>query len=290
MYLQLQHERDLLNKLFDSLPVGVAYVNKEGKVEKVNETFRRLYGEGEIEEDRLKDLEKNYLRWQRIDTREGSIYILEDIQPIVLAERFKIWQQAVKRIAHEIKNPLTPIRLNLERIYRLVSKEEIDRQKVIEIIPIMLKEIERITKLINQFRHISSDRKLSKSSFYASRLLEELKGMYPEIKIDISGDTELEADYSALKDVFYNLINNSIEWGADRIRVEIDSKRIVFTDNGEGVDEEELKNIFTPHFSKNPKGMGIGMATVKKIIQDHGWEVEVFSRKGEGLKVVITLS
>ncbi len=290
IYFQLQHERDLLNKLFDSLPVGVAYVNREGEPEKVNGTFRELYGEGKIEESKLKDLEKRYLRWQRIDTREGSIYILEDIQPIVLAERFKIWQEAVKRIAHEIKNPLTPIRLNLERIYRLSMKEEIDRDKVREMIPLMLREIDRITNLINQFRHLSGDKGLKLSRFNLRRLLEEMRSLYSGVNINLKGDREIEADYSALKEVFYNLINNSIEWGADRIDIEIKDSEIIFRDNGEGIEEGELENIFTPHFSKNPKGMGIGMAVVKKIIEEHGWRVEVFSEKGRGIEVRIRFS
>ena len=289
IYTQLQRERDLLSKLFDSIPVGVAYVSREGKPEKVNDTFRKLYGKGEVSEEKLRSLESKNLRWQKIDTQEGSIYILEDIQPIILAERFKIWQEAVKRIAHEIKNPLTPIRLNLERIYRLLSKEDVDVEKIREIIQTILKEIDRINNLIRQFRNISSERKLNKAHLSLSRLLDEVKALYANagIHVEVIGEVKVQADYASLKEVFYNLINNSIEWRATEVKIRLHEDRIEFEDNGEGMDKEELENIFTPHFSKNPKGMGVGMATVKKIIEDHGWKIEAYSRRGEGLKLII---
>ncbi len=290
IYGQLQRERDLLTKLFDAIPVGIAYVGADGDNLKVNDTFRRLYGNGKVEEERLKTLEAQNLRWQRIDTKEGSVYILEDIEPIILAERFKIWQEAVKRIAHEIKNPLTPIRLSLERIYRLTSKEEIDRSQIVQLIQLILKEIDRINNLIHQFRYVSSSRGLNKRKMRLKSLLEEIKSLYTNVDISVEGDAELEADPSALRDLFYNLVNNSIEWGASRIRVRIGDRELEYSDNGEGMDAEELKNLFMPHFSKNPKGMGVGMAAVRKIVEDHGWKIEASSKKGAGLTIRITFS
>ena len=77
-----------------------------------------------------------------------------------------------------------------------------------------------------------------------------------------------------LREMFYNLINNSIEGGASRIELVVSDGRLEYRDNGRGIEEKDLENIFLPYYTKNPKGMGLGMAIVKKIAQDHGWDIK----------------
>lgn len=277
MYERLKRERDLLEKLLDALPLGILYVGKNGL--RTNRTFREMFGDSPDMEAVLKRASEDAnLRIEHLRGSEGDLYLIEDISSIVLAERFKTWQDAVKRIAHEIKNPLTPIRLNLERLGRYAERGEIDAEKFRDLVNLILKEIERISDLINQFRHLTPSRSLRLERFRLSDLVRDLRKLYSSagVEITLEGDRTLEGDLSLLKEMFYNLINNSIEWGATRITLRVDGDRLAYRDNGRGIREEDLQNVFIPYYTSNPKGMGIGMAIVKKIVEDHGWKISAF--------------
>ena len=282
MYERLKRERDLLEKLLDALPLGILYVGKNGL--RTNRTFREMFGDSPDMEAVLKRASEDAnLRIEHLRGSEGDLYLIEDISSIVLAERFKTWQDAVKRIAHEIKNPLTPIRLNLERLGRYAERGEIDAEKFRDLVNLILKEIERISDLINQFRHLTPSRSLRLERFRLSDLVRDLRKLYSSagVEITLEGDRTVEGDLSLLKEMFYNLINNSIEWGATKITLRVDGDRLAYRDNGRGIREEDLQNVFIPYYTSNPKGMGIGMAIVKKIVEDHGWKISAFpSREG----------
>ncbi len=282
IYDKLQRERDTLEKLLDALPVGVLYVGSSER--KANRTFVEMFGEGKDPEEveRIVEHNGNY-KLEKVRGGEGDIYIVEDVSSIVLAERFKTWQEAVKRIAHEIKNPLTPIRLNLERLARYTEDGRIDPEKFREIVRIILKEIDRISDLVNQFKHLSPRKELNLTDIRISQLVEELKKLYSSagVRIDLEGDKVVKGDYALLKELFYNLVNNSIEWGAKEIKISVGDDRLDYRDDGRGLREEEIENVFIPYYSSNPKGMGLGMAVVKKIVEDHGWEIRALpSEKG----------
>lgn len=274
MYDRLQRERDTLEKLLDALPVAVLYLGPSER--KANRTFAEMFGNEKEPEKIIKLVESNRnYRLEKVKAGEGEIYIVEDVSSIVLAERFKTWQEAVKRIAHEIKNPLTPIRLNLERLLRYTEEGKIELRKFREIVRVILKEIDRISDLVNQFKHLSLKRELSLTEVRISRLVEELKRLYSSagIRIELEGDTVVTGDYALLKEMFYNLINNSIEWGAKMVRIKVDKDKLEYTDDGKGLREDEIESVFIPYYSSNPKGMGLGMAIVKKIVEDHGWAI-----------------
>lgn len=288
LYENLRREKENLKKLLDTLPVAVLFISKDGSSFR-NRTFIRMFGEVDNLGNFLKEIRQNKnIRTEKLDTEEGTIYIFEDVTPIVLAERFKVWEEAVKRIAHEIKNPLTPIKLNLERILRNLQKESIDREKLKELIRVILKEVDRINHLIVQFRNISFDRKLEPKKINLSELLEEVRRVYLStgVSIEVKGEKTVIGDEGILKEVFFNLINNSIENGARNIKVEITPEKLIYEDDGKGITTQEAKHIFEPFFSKNPKGFGIGMSVVKKIVEEHGWSVKVIpSEKGFYLEI-----
>ncbi|AAC07011.1 sensor histidine kinase [Aquifex aeolicus] len=225
LYEKLKQEKEALQRLLDALPVGVLFKKNNGNVY-TNKTFNQMFGKVENLENFLKEVKsiKN-LRIQEVDQNEGKIYIFEDITPIVLAERFKVWRESVKRIAHEIKNPLTPIKLNLGRILRQLEKEEIDKDKLREIVKAIYEEVERINNLINQFRSIGRERELKPERISLKDLIQEVSKLYKNagISIKVHGDKVLLADRELLKEVFYNLINNSIEHGGKEILIEINT-------------------------------------------------------------------
>ena len=275
IYEELRRERDLLGRLLDALPVGVLFVSSTGET-RSNRTFRSQFGgEGDLEEALRRIREDKNLRLEHIKSKEGDLYLVEDVSSIVLAERFKTWQEAVKRIAHEIKNPLTPIRLNLERLSRYAERGEFNSEKFTELTQLILREINRISDLINQFKHLSPSKELRLGEVRLSELLSDIGKLYASggINIEVEGDKVVKGDASLLKEVFYNLINNSIEWGARNVRIRIGEDGLEYVDDGKGIPPEEAENIFMPYFSSNPKGMGLGMAVVKRIVEDHGWSI-----------------
>ncbi|WP_457600783.1 ATP-binding protein [Hydrogenivirga sp.] len=288
IYEELRRERDLLGRLLDALPVGVLFVSPRGEV-RSNRTFRELFGERiELGETLEKIREDKNLRLEHIRGRDGDIYLVEDISSIVLAERFKTWQEAVKRIAHEIKNPLTPIRLNLERLGRYAERGEFSGDKFVELTKLILKEIDRISELITQFKHLSPSKELRLERVSLSELLNDIRKLYSSagVNVEVKGEKEVMGDTALLKEVFYNLINNSIEWGAKNVSISVHEDRIEYRDDGKGIPEEEIESIFMPYYSSNPKGMGLGMAVVKRIVEDHGWNVRALPSE-RGFHLVI---
>ena len=288
LYENLEREKKNLKKLLDALPVAILFIGKDGNNLK-NRTFIRMFGNIDNLGSFLRDIKNNKnIRMEKLNIEEGTVYIFEDITPIVLAERFKVWEEAVKRIAHEIKNPMTPIKLNLERILRNLLKDDMDKEKLSDLIKIILKELDRINLLITQFKSLSFERKLEPKKICLGKLLEDVKKVYINtgINIEIEGDKTVIGDESILKEVFFNLINNSLENKAKNIHIKITKDRLFYKDDGKGISPEEAEHIFEPFFSKNPKGFGIGMSVVKKIIEEHGWEVRVIpSNKGFYLEI-----
>jgi len=292
LYENLRREKESLKKLLDALPVAVLFRGREGSTF-VNRTFLSMFGEQEDMEAFLKKVkeDKNF-RLEKLEREEGELYIIEDIRPIVLAERFRVWQDSVRRIAHEIKNPLTPIiKINLERLLRNAERGKVSAEQVKELAQVVLKEVNRINLLVSQFRSLSSDRKVKPEELSLRELLEEIKKVYRHagLKLEVKGDKRVLGDRNLLKEVFYNLLNNSLEHGAKKVEVSIEEGRLLYKDDGRGLTEEEREHLFEPFFSKNPRGFGIGMSVVKKVVEEHGWEVRVLpSERGFQLEVLFS--
>ncbi|MDW8066432.1 MAG: HAMP domain-containing protein [Aquificaceae bacterium] len=266
LYKRLSKEREMLLELFNALPVGIVFFSKEG------ETFKnRAYEELS---------KKTNIRESSIELDIGKVVIYEDLESILLAERFKTWQMAVKRIAHEIKNPLTPINLNLERLIRSVERGQCGKEEIVPMARVMLEELERIKRTINQFRSLSTELEPQFSQLELGELIREVARIYQDLKIEVSGELKVVGDERLLRDMLFNLFNNSLEWGAKRVWIELEEGKIVYKDNGIGIEEGKEEVIFLPYHSENPEGMGLGLAIVKHIAELHGWSVKAIPKKG----------
>ena len=288
LYDNLKKEKLILQGLIESLPVGIAYF-PEDENPIVNTAFHKL-----TDVDDTKDLEDRIrsrpnLSFEKIQLGNGVAYVVYDVEPYILAERFKTWQYAVKRIAHEIKNPLTPIALNLERIAYLVEKDRIDKEKVKEATEIMLKEVERIRRLVNQFRSLSAESGFRFEWVDLRDILEELKKLYSTVEINVEGNKRVRGDVNMLKDMFMNLFNNSIEWGAKRIDIKISKSELLYKDNGKGIQEGMEEVIFLPFQSDNPQGFGLGLSIVKHTANMHGWSLKALP-SSEGFYLILQFS
>jgi two-component system nitrogen regulation sensor histidine kinase NtrY len=267
LYIRLEKEKETLRSLIESLPVGIRFVGKGGEV---------------IENKTYKEINKDdpQVRKTEVQLPLGLLEIYEDLRPVITAERFRTWQEAVKRLAHEIKNPLTPISLHLERLRLLAQRDKLSKEEVINICGLLLEEINRIKSAVNYFRDLSYQRDIKVEGFELGGLIRELARLYPNMEVEVVGSSFVKADRSMIKECFFNLFNNSVEWGAKKVRVSLTEEGFVYEDDGKGIQEGEEEIIFMPYKSSNPEGMGLGLAMVKHIFELHGWSIRVFPKSG----------
>jgi two-component system nitrogen regulation sensor histidine kinase NtrY len=267
LYSRLEKEKETLRSLIESLPVGIRFVGKGGEV-----IENRAYKEINKEDPQVRKTE--------VQLPLGLLEIYEDLRPVITAERFRTWQEAVKRLAHEIKNPLTPISLHLERLRLLAQRDRLSKEEVINVCGLLLEEINRIKSAVNYFRDLSYQREIKVEGFELGGLIRELARLYPNLEVEVVGSSFVKADRSMIKECFFNLFNNSVEWNAKRVRVSLTEEGFVYGDNGKGIQEGEEEVIFMPYKSSNPEGMGLGLAMVKHIFELHGWSIRVFPKSG----------
>ncbi len=229
---------------------------------------------------------------------------------LLLSERHEAWESVARKLAHEIKNPLTPIQLSIDRIREKYLKSEIgDNKNFANYLNIMNKQIKDIENLINEFSDFA---RMPKPNFIKvnineiiSRNLMLYKPSEPKIKFTHNKSEVsyfVNADEEQLNRVFINLIKNSVESintkklknvdfkGKINIEIEDDSDYIYVNiiDNGVGFKQVSKKKMLTPYFTTKKSGSGLGLAVVTKIINDHDSFIEFDSMNDEA-KVTITI-
>ena len=217
------------------------------------------------------------------------------------------WKDIAQRLAHELRNPLTPIRLAAERLLR-VSKSDPERAKTI-IEPAMLAiiaEVEGMTTLLTEFRSFASLPEPDKDWTDLRGIVADsvclYAASYPEVEFDyeaVPSGTALRADKAQLKRVFANLFLNSIEAMGGKGRIVMrsdlvktaDSRycRIRVGDSGPGIEASIIGSIFSPYFTTKSNGTGLGLAIVERIVADHGGAIRCESEPGAGASFLIDL-
>ncbi|MCL2185896.1 MAG: ATP-binding protein [Treponema sp.] len=228
-------------------------------------------------------------------------------EAIVRNEKISIWQNMAQQLAHEIKNPLTPIKLSAERVLRRWRNEP---EKIGEIIEssmmAIIQETEGLSALLNEFRTLSKPMEPSKSNTELSEPLNEAiisySSSYPNVTFDISHikkDILIKIDKHRLAQIITNLIINAIDamngTGSIEIRTDLVKKRevcycrISVKDSGNGIGKEESRLIFTPYFTTKESGTGLGLPIVERIVNDHGGAIWFDSAEGIGTTFYIDL-
>ncbi|TCK06615.1 sensor histidine kinase [Phorcysia thermohydrogeniphila] len=214
------------------------------------------------------------------------ILIIEDVTDLVKAQKAQAWKEVARRIAHEIKNPLTPITLNAERIRRQFKKGNPEIGEIIDkAVDSILAEVEVIKRLIDEFRKFARlplpEKKLSDVNSLIRSSLEPYENRVA-LKFELEDIPQIPLDRSLMREVLINLIENSIEAGATEVSVSTTSKDgkifIVFKDNGPGIPEEIADKLFAPYVSTKEDGWGLGLSIVKKIVEDHGGKIYTIDR------------
>jgi two-component system, NtrC family, nitrogen regulation sensor histidine kinase NtrY len=229
--------------------------------------------------------------------------VVEDLTQILATQRLEAWKEAVERVIHEIKNPLTPVGLAAETLKTAWSR---DKSRFAEVFPpaidMILDSVRDLKGLIGEFSRFSRLPEMRTDRVDPNALVLDVLAPYkdapPEglsVRVELApGVPEVEADADQVKRVLLNVINNALEAMAEkggelRLRTLVGDGgvEIRVEDDGPGVDDVE--RIFEPHYTTKVKGTGLGLAIARQIVEEHGGRIAAESLPGRGTCVKIHL-
>lgn len=243
---------------------------------------------------------------------QGGVVVFDDITSLLQVQRTVAWGEVARRLAHEIKNPLTPIQLSAERLqHKLLNKlDETDARILKRATTTIVDQVEALKKMVNEFRDYARTPELEFYQIELNRLIREVLALYqttihpengiscPQIEMQLAADLPpIKGDPARLRQVLHNLLQNSqdalstIDDPKIWVRTEFSQNSILLsiTDNGIGLSESVQANIFEPYITTKPKGTGLGLPIVKKIIDEHSGAILVKNIQPHGAQVLITL-
>ncbi len=233
----------------------------------------------------------------------GLLVVFEDLTEIVKAQQAVVWQEVAKRMAHEIKNPLTPIKLSTERLLRKWKEGGEGFGRIIEqSTQTIIREVESLQRMVNEFSKLGRMPRAAKELVGIEDLLEEALSLYKGYGRKISlhldeGLPPLWIDREQFRRALINLLDNAIKATDDGGSIDLrvyavdgtDAVRIEVADSGTGIDDRDKERLFLPYFSTRKEGTGLGLAIVRRIISDHGGIIRVSDNEPRGTVFTIEL-
>ncbi len=225
---------------------------------------------------------------------EGYVVALDDATSLILAEKHAAWSDIARKIAHEVKNPLTPIKLSAERIEKKFLDNNFSKDEISLLTKTISRQVDDIGKLVDEFSSFARMPEAEIKLDNLSKCLEESYQLYfssrKDIKINYfkpSNDIYFQFDKLQISRCFNNLIKNSLEAVQKIPNPAIELKiynenskiKIEIKDNGIGIDDKMVSKIFEPYFTTKAKGTGLGLSIVKRIIEDHGGKIKIEKNK-----------
>ncbi|WP_151631825.1 sensor histidine kinase [Noviherbaspirillum aerium] len=251
---------------------------------------------------------------------KGYIVVFDDISEVISAQRSIAWGEVARRLAHEIKNPLTPIQLSAERLQmKLESKlAETDAAMLTRSTATIVNQVSAMKRMVDDFRDYAKTPPAVLSPLNLNALVEEILHLYMNgderdvIHASLASDLpNVMGDETQLRQIIHNLLQNAQDAIADRgptsepARIEVVTEtvhyegsdggsqmavRISVTDNGPGFSAKIISRAFEPYVTSKARGTGLGLAMVKKIVDEHGGKIDIKNRtSGNGAKVSILL-
>jgi nitrogen fixation/metabolism regulation signal transduction histidine kinase len=240
----------------------------------------------------------------------GYVVVFDDITQMIQAQRDAAWGEVARRLAHEIKNPLTPIQLSAERLRhkylrKLSGEDSADLERYTTTI---VQQVDQMKEMVNAFSQYARAPRIDRQTMQLNDIVAEVAELYRSNKAGVLVETRLDeslqtidADANQLRQVLHNLLKNAVEAleGVDQGRVTISTRCDVLAecrfvelrvmDNGAGIPQDILNSMFEPYVTTKTRGTGLGLAIVKKIIEEHGGMLLAENLTDGGAAFVITL-
>jgi two-component system nitrogen regulation sensor histidine kinase NtrY len=352
--VQLDERRRYIETVLERIATGVISMSADGQIETINRAALRLLGveravigtpaEDVFQRDDLKALAA-LLRSSRAtapavqefalarEGRElhlaaaatalqgedgsfqGSVLVFDDVTPLIRTQRVAAWRDVARRLAHEIKNPLTPIQLCAERMRRhFMAAPPASRELVDECTTTIVGEVESLKALVDEFAQFARMPAPKTVPSDLNALLTDTLTLYNGLFREIALEPRLESglpavrmDVEQIRRVVINLVDNAIEAlggsqatlrpDGESPRIIIETRRdavngvarIIVADNGPGIPAADREKLFMPYYSTKQRGSGLGLAIVRRIIAEHGGAIDVQNNEPQGTRFVIEL-
>jgi two-component system, NtrC family, nitrogen regulation sensor histidine kinase NtrY len=234
----------------------------------------------------------------------GTLVVFDDLTEVMRAQKAIAWEEVARRIAHEIKNPLTPIKLSTEHMIKKWQKKDEDFGQVFErSTKTIIKEVESLRMLVDEFSRFGKMPEITKSPVLISSIIDNVVDLYKdykeiEIKV-LKQDNEplVEIDAEQIKRVIINIVDNAIQAmeGKGRINLKTYQDTVLnriyvdIEDNGPGIKREDHEKLFLPYFSTKKGGTGLGLAIAKKVMNEHRGDIKINDNKPKGTVFTIEL-
>ncbi len=340
---ELERRRKLMETILESIPTGVLSLDAAGSILRANPAVARIFGEPARTARSMDDLMgtdaarlvqalmRRSLRMgvvsreievglggrllhaavtvSSLGTRQanaGYVVVVDDLTELLRAQKSAAWQEVAQRIAHEIKNPLTPIQLSAQRLLRHASsrndslapegsrdRDELELLRMVhECATLIEREVAALAGLVNEFsqfvRFPSAKLSPSDANAVVQEALDVFSGRLDGIttRVQLASDLPLiRADMELLRRVLVNLIDNAAEaldsspvkeiQITTRFRPETETVEILVADTGHGISPQDKDKLFLPHFSTKDRGTGLGLAIAARIMAEHGGSIRV---------------
>lgn len=342
---ELERRRRFIEAVLQSIPTGVFSITHDGTVQLVNGALQRIFPEGQIQPgrklievmpiDRQVELTRLLKRARRtgtadrqveIRTEEGTrhlsvtaaaleatvtsgfVLVVEDTTELMRAQRAAAWHEVARRIAHELKNPLTPIALSSERILRQLDKTDAPpevRRIVSECCATIGREVESVKTLVDEFARFARFPAARPGPADLNAVVEEglavFEGRLGSITMHLSlaaGLPTVALDRDQFKRVIVNLVDNAAEAMADsplrHLFIETHAAlpelvELTIADTGCGITTDDKEKLFLPYFSTKQRGTGLGLAIVSHIVAEHHARIRVEDNHPVGARFIIEI-
>jgi len=320
----LRHERDRLQTLLENINAAVVVLGGAQNAGTMNEAARRLFPTGELPPEiralldghRPMHVESAELQLEAdgnprtfrvsiipLPESDEEMLIAEDVTEILRSNRLEAWGEMARQVAHEIKNPLTPIQLTAEHLRAVAERDDPNLPAVVRgAVDNILRQVVTLRETSKEFSDYASLRQVHRRPLDLKKLLQDLatdysasgeRGIQFHADIEPSTPTSYSGDARLLRGAIANLIENAFQAApGGRVRLGshgVDSKAVIsIEDNGPGVPPELLPKIFDPYFSTKSSGTGLGLAIARKAIEEHGGSVRAENLE-PGFRVEIEL-
>jgi two-component system nitrogen regulation sensor histidine kinase NtrY len=232
----------------------------------------------------------------------GQVLVFEDLTELIKAQQLAAWNEAARRIAHEIKNPLTPIQLAAERVLRKHQQGADVGAALEEGVRIIVREVETLKRMVDEFSRFARMPRPQPVEMDLGGLVQETvklyRGLKPGVEVEARVPDEARrawADPEQLRGALINLLDNAVEAIEGPGRVEVRAARtdgrltLQVADTGRGIAAEAKEKLFLPHFSTKGRGTGLGLAIVHRVVSDHHGTIRVEDNAPQGTVFTIEL-